>query len=143
MERSEYQYKKWINFCLKNADRANIFKHAHETTSLRVENKIPNPHQRILDPTQGWLYDYNRRDHILCCPKSGRPVFDEYGRFTWALDLKPKPKRTVSAPERTQNKQEKDKKPKKKQTGGSGFTCIPRPVGGLIAYQITIPNPQS
>ncbi|KAF7860815.1 hypothetical protein EAF04_008333 [Stromatinia cepivora] len=53
MERSEYHYEKWINFCLKKVDRANIFKHAHETRSLKVETKIQSPDQRILDPTEG------------------------------------------------------------------------------------------
>ncbi|KAJ8061323.1 hypothetical protein OCU04_010386 [Sclerotinia nivalis] len=106
-----------------------------ERSDLKVETKIPSPGQRILDPTEGWLYDCNRRDHILCCPKSGRPVFDKYGRFTWALDLKPKPKRTVSAPESVQKKQEKEKKPEKKQPSGSESTSIPRPVEGTRRAQ--------
>ncbi|APA14866.1 hypothetical protein sscle_13g096360 [Sclerotinia sclerotiorum 1980 UF-70] len=136
MERSEcHHHEKCVNFCLKKADRANIFKHAHETMSLKVETKITGPDWRILDPTEGRLYDSNRRYHILCCPESGRPTFDKCGTFTWALDLRLNPKRAVSAPESVQKKLGKEKNSEKKQTSGSGSISILRPVGGTLRAQ--------
>ncbi|ESZ91060.1 hypothetical protein SBOR_8554 [Sclerotinia borealis F-4128] len=138
VERSKYNYQKWLNICLKRADDANIFKHAHETRSLKVDFKIPAPDERILDPTKGWLYDSTREDHILCCPKSGRPVFDKNGKLSWALDLKPKPRRTISLPESVPKKQEKKqetKHAKKQSTSQSESTSIPRPIAGTHRLQ--------
>lgn len=128
MQRSKYNADRWINHCLRLADKANIFKHAHETNILKVNARIPTPDQKILDPTQGWLYDSTRRDHILCCPQSGRPVFDTRGNFSWALSFRPKPTKTVSLPEKTPKRQEE--KPAKKQPKVSGATSMSRPVAG-------------
>ncbi|THV46762.1 hypothetical protein BGAL_0362g00120 [Botrytis galanthina] len=94
-------YDSWISGFAKQGLRDNIFRLAHEIRGLNVDFKLPSSTDVIVDPTKGWLYDSKRKDHLLCCPVSGRPVLTEGNEFIWAYDLnkrKPKPTRTVSEP---------------------------------------------
>ncbi|TGO41216.1 hypothetical protein BHYA_0025g00680 [Botrytis hyacinthi] len=94
-------YGSWISGFAKQGLRDDIFRLAHEIRGLNVDFKLPSSTDVIVDPTKGWLYDSKRKDHLLCCPVSGRPVLTEDEEFIWAYDLnkrKPKPTRTVSEP---------------------------------------------
>ncbi|KAF7950632.1 uncharacterized protein EAE97_002184 [Botrytis byssoidea] len=94
-------YDSWISGFATQALREDIFRLAHEIRGLNVDFKLPSSTDVIVDPTKGWLYDSKRKDHLLCCPASGRPVLTEDDEFIWANDLnkrKPKPTRTVSEP---------------------------------------------
>ncbi|KAF5867687.1 uncharacterized protein Bfra_010656 [Botrytis fragariae] len=94
-------YDSWISGFAKQGLRDDIFRLAHEIRGLNVDFKLPSSTDVIVDPTKGWLYDSKRKDHMLCCPTSGRPVLNEEDEFIWAYDLnkrKPKPTRTASAP---------------------------------------------
>ncbi|TGO14828.1 hypothetical protein BTUL_0048g00690 [Botrytis tulipae] len=94
-------YDSWISGFAKQALREDIFRLAHEIRGFNVDFKLPSSTDVIVDPTKGWLYDSKRKDHLLCCPVSGRPVLTGDDEFIWAYDLnkrKPKPTRTVSEP---------------------------------------------
>ncbi|TGO60810.1 hypothetical protein BCON_0032g00050 [Botryotinia convoluta] len=102
IERKNYEgYDDWIEKFVEQGLSDNIFRLAHNTRGLKVDYKLPSSTDMIVDPTKGWLYDSKRRDHILCDPRSGRPVLNEDDEFIWAYDLnkrKPKPTRTASTP---------------------------------------------
>ncbi|TGO27584.1 hypothetical protein BPAE_0040g00650 [Botrytis paeoniae] len=94
-------YDSWISGFAKQGLRDDIFRLSHEIRGLNVDFKLPSSTDVIADPTKGWLYDSKRKDHMLCCPVSGRPVLNEDDEFIWAYDLnkkKLKPIRTASAP---------------------------------------------
>ncbi|KAM0126914.1 hypothetical protein ACHAO1_009834 [Botrytis cinerea] len=108
-------YDDWIKRFAEQGLRYNIFRLAHEIRGLELDFKLPSSTDIIVDPAEGWLYDSKRKDHMLCCLKSGEPVLNKDDEFVWAYDLKKrKPKPTIKASAPVNEPESAPKAPPKK-----------------------------